>query len=46
MYEERFVIIGESNRRRLLVFVHTDRGDKIRLISARVATSHDHEEIR
>jgi len=40
-YEERFVIIGESNRRRLLVVVHTDRGDKIRLISARVATSHE-----
>ncbi|MBI4551191.1 MAG: BrnT family toxin [Candidatus Latescibacteria bacterium] len=36
--EDRFVIIGESLNRRVLVVVHTDRGDRIRLISARVAT--------
>ena len=30
--------IGESFQRRVLVVVHTDRGDSIRLISARVAT--------
>lgn len=36
--EERFVTIGESNRRRLLVVVYTERGDNIRIISARVAT--------
>ncbi len=36
--EDRFVIIGESVRRRLLVVVHTDEGDTIRIISARVAT--------
>lgn len=36
--EERFVIIGESIQGRLLVVVHTERGDNIRIISARVAT--------
>jgi len=39
--EERFVIIGESNKRRLVVVVHTERGDKIRIISARLATPHE-----
>jgi hypothetical protein len=39
--EERFVIIGESIKRRLLVVVHTDRGHRIRIISARIATSHE-----
>ena len=36
--EDRFVILGESQRRRLLVVVFTERGDKVRLISARLAT--------
>ena len=38
--EERFVIIGETSTspRHLLVVVHTERGNAIRLISARVAT--------
>jgi uncharacterized DUF497 family protein len=36
--EDRFVTLGESHRRRLLVVVFTERGDKIRIISARVAT--------
>ncbi|MBK8097735.1 MAG: BrnT family toxin [Planctomycetes bacterium] len=36
--EDRFVLIGESFRGRLLVVVHTARGDRIRLISARLAT--------
>lgn len=36
--EERFVLIGQSHRGRLLVVVHTERGDRIRLISARTAT--------
>jgi len=39
--EERFVIIGESMQRKPLVVVHTDRGDTIRIISARVATSRE-----
>ena len=37
--EERLVLIGESLRRRLLVIVHTERGDRIRIISARLATN-------
>jgi uncharacterized protein len=36
--EDRFVNLGESHRRRLLVVVFTERGDKIRIISARLAT--------
>jgi uncharacterized protein len=36
--EERAVLIGLSSNGRLLVTVHTDRGDRIRLISARTAT--------
>lgn len=35
--ENRYVIIGQSIRRRLLVVVHTTRGDPTRIISARVA---------
>ena len=33
--EDRFITIGESDRGRLLVVVHTDREDTIRVISAR-----------
>jgi uncharacterized DUF497 family protein len=36
--EDRYVIVGQSLQRRLLVVVHTIRGDTIRIISARVAT--------
>lgn len=36
--EERLVIIGKSNKRRLLVVVYTERGRRIRLKSARKAT--------
>jgi len=36
--ENRFVITGFSEQRRQLVVVHTDRNDKIRIISARLAT--------
>jgi uncharacterized protein len=39
--EERFVIIGMSIKRNLLVVVHTIRGERIRLISARSATKHE-----
>jgi uncharacterized DUF497 family protein len=37
--EERFVITGLSNRQRCLAIVHSDRNDKIRIISARLASS-------
>ncbi len=36
--EQRFITIGESDRRRILFVAHTDRDDIIRIISARVAT--------
>ncbi len=35
--EERWVTMGLSNRRRLLVVVHTEEGEMIRIISARTA---------
>lgn len=41
--EERFVTIGLSNRQRLLVVSHTDRGPTIRIISARPATRRERE---
>ena len=37
--EDRFVILGYSDRQRLLVVVYTDRGDNVRIISARTATA-------
>jgi uncharacterized DUF497 family protein len=36
--EERFVTFGISTSGRLLVIAHTERGDTIRIISARPAT--------
>ena len=36
--EHRFVIIGLSHKSRLVVVVHTERGDNIRIFSARRAT--------
>jgi uncharacterized DUF497 family protein len=42
--EERLIIVGESARRRLLVVVHIDAGERIRIISARVATTHERKD--
>ena len=42
--EDRFVILGMSNRNRVLVVVHTDRDDKIRIISARKATKKERKQ--
>lgn len=36
--EERYIIVGFSNRGRLLMVSHTERGNMIRLISARKLT--------
>ncbi len=36
--EERFITVGLSSRNRILVVAHTDREDRIRLISARRAS--------
>ena len=42
--EHRFVTIGQSVRQRTLVVAHTDRGNHIRMISARVATRKEREQ--
>jgi uncharacterized DUF497 family protein len=42
--EERFIILGESHRRRLLVVAFTDRDGKIRIISARVASRRERKD--
>ena len=39
MGEARFVTFGLSARSRLLVVAHTEHGDTIRIISARLATA-------
>ena len=39
--EERLVTIGQSDKRRILVVVHAERGDIIRLISVRLASAHE-----
>jgi len=36
--EDRFILLGSTYRGRMVVVVHTDRGDSIRIISARRAT--------
>jgi len=41
--EQRFVLMGMSFNNRLLVVVHTARGDNIRIISARKATKKERE---
>lgn len=39
--EERYVIIGLSSTNRILVVPHTDRTDRVRIISAREATRNE-----
>ena len=41
--EERFVLVGESRAGRLLVVAHTERGNEIRLINARLATRRERQ---
>jgi uncharacterized DUF497 family protein len=36
--EKRFIIMGKSNRARLLVVAYTEKSESIRIISAREAT--------
>lgn len=42
--EERFVLLGQSDRRRLLVVMFTERSEAIHLISARTATRRERRE--
>jgi uncharacterized DUF497 family protein len=47
MGEPRFALLGHSEHHRLLAVMFTERGDRIRLISARKATRrerHDYQE--
>ena len=39
--EERFITMGYSALERLIVVVHCDRGDRIRIISARTLTRNE-----
>ena len=39
--EQRFIIIGRSIRQRTVVVVYVERRNKIRIISARLATSRE-----
>ena len=39
--ENRLIIIGESMEHRLLVVIHTERNNHIRIISARKATKNE-----
>jgi uncharacterized DUF497 family protein len=36
--EDRFILIGNSHKNRLLVVVHIERGQNVRIINARKAT--------
>jgi len=42
--EDRFVTLGESEKGRLMVVSFTDREDRIRIISARVATRQERKD--
>ncbi|MBI2566499.1 MAG: BrnT family toxin [Candidatus Schekmanbacteria bacterium] len=42
--KQRFVLMGHSEKQRLLADMFTDRGEAIRLISARVATCRERRE--
>ena len=39
--EERLITVGHSSQERLLVVVHTEQGETIRIIGARLATAHE-----
>ncbi|PZU93004.1 MAG: hypothetical protein DCF32_23365 [Leptolyngbya sp.] len=41
--EARYLIVGVSSQRRLLIVSYTERGDAIRLISARTATERERQ---
>ncbi len=41
--EERYIIFGASSQNRILLVSYTERGNKIRIISARLATKQEHK---
>ena len=42
-HADRFIALGYSKLARLLVVVHCERGERIRIISARRATRREHD---
>ena len=42
-HEQRYILVGQSERGRLLIVSYTERGDVIRLIGARAATRRERE---
>ncbi len=44
--EKRFITLGISEMKRLLVVVHTDRNDRLRIISARLASKKERQQYR
>jgi len=42
--EDRFILIGNSHKNRILVVVHSERGNKIRIISARKANKKERKQ--
>jgi uncharacterized DUF497 family protein len=42
--EERFIVLGMSDRYRLLVVSYTERPPRTRIISARLATRHERKQ--
>ncbi len=41
--EDRYILLARSNRGRVLVVIYTERGDRLRIISARKATPKEEE---
>jgi uncharacterized DUF497 family protein len=41
--EERYITLGLSSRGRFLMLAHADRGDRIRIVSARRATKKEEQ---
>lgn len=39
--ENRFIIIGQTSKRRILLVVYSERGESFRIISARTATKQE-----
>ncbi len=42
--EDRFIILGNSNKNRLLTISFTDRNNKIRIINARKSTNNERKQ--
>lgn len=45
-FEERFILLGRSEKSNILVVVHCERDENIRIISARKATKREESQYR